>query len=151
MNNKYDGQVEVTVGVLVFNSEGKILLAKSPKWGNKYVMPGGHVDFNETLSETAIREAKEETNLDVKPLHILYMGTILNNPDFLRQAHFVFIDIACQLIGSEIKADEREISQLKWFTPEEAVNLPLVSGVKESIQNHIAGVHTEIGEFVFNR
>lgn len=35
---------EPTVGALIFNKEGKLLLVKSPKWFDKYVILGGRVD-----------------------------------------------------------------------------------------------------------
>ena len=43
--------------------DGKVLLQKENKghWG----MPKGHVEDGETEVETAIREVKEETNLDI--------------------------------------------------------------------------------------
>lgn len=42
---------EPTVGALIFNPEGKVLLMKSHKWHHKYVLPGGHVELGEKLEE----------------------------------------------------------------------------------------------------
>ena len=56
---------EPTVGVFIFNQAGEILLLKSHKWPGKYVVPGGHVELGERLEEAAVREAKEETGLDI--------------------------------------------------------------------------------------
>lgn len=42
--NKYP---EPTVSAVIFNPAGKILLCKSHKWGNKYVIPGGHIELGE--------------------------------------------------------------------------------------------------------
>jgi 8-oxo-dGTP pyrophosphatase MutT (NUDIX family) len=44
--------------------EGKALLLFHQKLG-KWLPPGGHVELNETPPEAAIREAKEETGLDI--------------------------------------------------------------------------------------
>ena len=52
---------EPTVGALILNKESKILLVKSHKWQNNYVIPGGHVELGETLQDTLKREIKEET------------------------------------------------------------------------------------------
>ena len=48
----------------VIIKEGKVLLIKDNhgNWG----VPKGHVEKNETEIETAVRETKEETNIDVK-------------------------------------------------------------------------------------
>lgn len=46
---------------------GKILVVKS-KYGNRefYLLPGGGIEGLESLEQTAVREVKEETNLDIK-------------------------------------------------------------------------------------
>jgi hypothetical protein len=42
---------EPTVGALIVNKEGKILLTKSHKWFDKYTLPGGHIEVGETMKE----------------------------------------------------------------------------------------------------
>ena len=54
----------VTVDILIEKDEGIILIKrKYPPYG--WAIPGGFVDYGETLEKAAIREAKEETCLDV--------------------------------------------------------------------------------------
>ena len=43
--------VEIAVGGFVLNSENKLLLIRGDKWDGAYVVPGGHVEFGETLEE----------------------------------------------------------------------------------------------------
>ena len=45
---------EVVVGVFIINNN-KMLLLRSHKWNNKLVVPGGHVEFMESLEQTAVR------------------------------------------------------------------------------------------------
>ncbi len=40
---------EPTVGALIVNKEGKILLARSHKWFDKYTLPGGHIEVGESM------------------------------------------------------------------------------------------------------
>ncbi len=55
-----------TVDIIIeIESKGIILIKrKNPPFG--WAIPGGFVDYGESLEKAAIREAKEETNLDVK-------------------------------------------------------------------------------------
>jgi ADP-ribose pyrophosphatase YjhB (NUDIX family) len=55
-----------TVDIIIEIASKGILLIKrkNPPYG--WAIPGGFVDYGESLEEAALREAKEETNLDVK-------------------------------------------------------------------------------------
>ncbi len=56
---------------IIIEVEDKIVLIyrKNPPYG--WAIPGGFVDYGETLEEAARREAKEETNLDIEILYLL--------------------------------------------------------------------------------
>jgi ADP-ribose pyrophosphatase YjhB (NUDIX family) len=56
----------LTVDIIIeIGTKGIILIKrKNPPYG--WALPGGFVDYGESLEEAAVREAKEETDLDVK-------------------------------------------------------------------------------------
>jgi 8-oxo-dGTP diphosphatase len=59
-----------TVDIIIEVPGGIVLIErKNPPFG--WALPGGFVDYGESLEEAAIREAKEETSLDVKDLRLL--------------------------------------------------------------------------------
>lgn len=53
-----------TVDIIIEVEDGIVLIKrKNPPYG--WALPGGFVDYGETLEDAAIREAKEETGLDI--------------------------------------------------------------------------------------
>jgi 8-oxo-dGTP diphosphatase len=68
-----------------------------------YVFPGGHVEIDETPSEAAIREVKEELGLEVHVLRLVARSTYFNNP------HFYYL---VERIGGEFgSGDGKELSR----------------------------------------
>ena len=55
---------EKSCGAIIINDKKEVLLLKQTK--GHYGFPKGHMESGETEIETAIRETKEETNLDIE-------------------------------------------------------------------------------------
>src|SRR3954464_8671429 len=65
--------VTLTADIIIEHEDGSIVLIKrkhDPCKG-QWAIPGGILDGDETIEQTAVREAKEETGLDVKLLRIV--------------------------------------------------------------------------------
>ena len=59
-----------TVDIIIEMAGGIVLIQrKNPPYG--WALPGGFVDYGESLEAAAVREAKEETSLDVELQHQL--------------------------------------------------------------------------------
>jgi ADP-ribose pyrophosphatase YjhB (NUDIX family) len=54
-----------TVDIIIEVDGGKIILIKRKNYPVGWAIPGGFVDYGESLEEAAIREAREETSLDI--------------------------------------------------------------------------------------
>ncbi len=52
----------VTVGGLIFNAAGEVLMIRTHKWSNLWGIPGGKIKWGEASEEALRRELKEETN-----------------------------------------------------------------------------------------
>jgi 8-oxo-dGTP pyrophosphatase MutT (NUDIX family) len=64
--NKYKDKIEVIVR-LIIECEGSILLCKN-KEANNYYLPGGHVEFGDTLEQTIYKETNEELGWNEKDI-----------------------------------------------------------------------------------
>ena len=97
-----------------------------------WTLPGGKQEYNETIIEGAMREVKEETNLDISELSIF--GA---TDDIQPNKHFVTIQIVADKVEGELKnLEPTKHSEWKWF---EINDLPdkLYSPSKKFIEAYI--------------
>ena len=113
----------VVVGVYVFNKEGKIFLMRSPKCGGKLVIPGGKVEYFETVNDAVKREIKEETNLDITDIEFITYIEVIDSPDYLgSMRHFVGLDFKAVAINEKnVRVDGIEGVEYVWLAPEEII------------------------------
>ena len=124
---------EPTVGIFIFNPAGELLLLKSHKWFDKYVVPGGHVELGERIEDTAIREAKEETGLDIHDLEFICFQEFIYDPSFWKQRHFIFFDYSAQTDSLEVALND-EAEEHVWVRPEAALNLTLDAYTRRTVE-----------------
>jgi nucleoside triphosphatase len=127
---------EPTVGVFIFNSQGELLLLKSHKWPGLYVVPGGHVELGERIEEAAIREAKEETGLDIYGLEFINFQQFIYDPAFWKQRHFIFFDYAAKTDSTEVVLND-EAQEFVWIDLDAAVGLGLDTYTRASIEAYL--------------
>jgi ADP-ribose pyrophosphatase YjhB (NUDIX family) len=58
----------LTVDIVIEVENRGIVLIKRKNYPHGWALPGGFVDYGETVEEAAVREAKEETSLSVESL-----------------------------------------------------------------------------------
>jgi len=115
---------KVVVGCFILNDKHEILLVKSYKWPNKWVVMGGHIEWGESISAAAERESLEEVGLTVKFVRVIEVAEFIFSPDFHDQKHFVGLQSECRVVGeSTPKIDNNEIQEARWFPLSEAVKL----------------------------
>ncbi len=107
--------VKVGVGVCIIN-KGKFLIGKRlGKHGkNTYAFPGGHMEYGESWFDTAKREVKEETNLDI--VDMTFFG-ITNDIYEETKKHYITIFVLAKYEGDEvINCEPEKCSGWNWVT-----------------------------------
>ena len=127
---------EPTVGVFIFNAEGEVLLLQSHKWPGTYTVPGGHVELGERLEETAVREAKEETGLDIYDLEFIIFQQFVYDPAFWKQRHFLFFDFAAKTDSTDVVLND-EAQGFIWIKPGDALELKLDTYTRKAIEAYL--------------
>lgn len=107
-------------GVAIVDGDEILLVrrANEPNKG-KWAVPGGKVEFGETLAEAATREVKEETGLLVQLDDIVWVGESMSEDH-----HIVLIDFLGQAMGGDLKAAD-DATETKWVAIEDAYEMDL--------------------------
>ena len=116
---------EATVGALIVDDKGEILLVRSYKWGKKYVVPGGHIELGERSEAAIKREVKEEVGLEVEPVRLLLIQEAIYPTDYIKHEHYIFLDYLCRTHESKVELDGDEIQEHIWMLPKDALQLDL--------------------------
>ena len=105
---------EKSCGVIVFKND-KVLMVRqnSREWS----FTKGHVEANETEEETALREAKEEANVDVKIIGDFKQMITYSPKEGVMKDVVFFLGIP---LNEDLKPQEGEIIETKYFDFAEA-------------------------------
>lgn len=110
---------------------GIVLIKRSnPPFG--WAIPGGFVDYGETLEQAAAREAKEETGLNVKNLKQLHT---YSDPDRDPRFHTVTTVFVCQAKGSPKAASDAKAAGI--FKPGEWKDLKLAFDHEKVLRDYL--------------
>lgn len=115
----------VTVGALIVNAAGEVLMIRTHKWSDLWGIPGGKIKWGETSEAALRREIKEETNLEVEKIEFVLVQDCIHSKEFYRDAHFVLLNYVCRSVGSQEVILNDEARAFQWLDAENALALPL--------------------------
>lgn len=123
-DRRYPSRPFVAVGIVIWRDD-KILLVrrgKPPRQGD-WGLPGGMQDTGETVIEAALREAREETGLEVTPLGVItVIDGITRDAKGKSEFHYTIIEVAAESRDGEAEAGS-DVLDVRWATLEETEKL----------------------------
>jgi 8-oxo-dGTP pyrophosphatase MutT (NUDIX family) len=118
------------------NAQGQVLLIKRSDNGD-WALPGGAHDLGETIEDTAIREAQEETGLGIEITGLIGVYTsphhLIEYGDGEVRQQFS-LNFRSRVLGGTISTSS-ESTEVRWFGPEDLEALPINSGMRMRIQH----------------
>lgn len=114
-----------TVGALIFDSTGRVLMIQTQKWSHLWGIPGGKIKGGEKSEDALRREVKEETNLDIDAIEFVLVQDCIGSQEFYRAAHFLLLNYTCVCANPDAVRLNEEAQAFKWVSIAEALAMPL--------------------------
>ncbi len=136
--------VEAATGVLVIDKNQEILLLKSKKEFDCWVVPGGHIEYGESIEDCAKRELKEETGLDLDDIIFFQTQESLTKRlsafgNQISGRHFIFLNCLARtkLLKPEVSLDSDKVDYI-WINPIKALKqLQINEATQKFIRKYI--------------
>jgi ADP-ribose pyrophosphatase YjhB (NUDIX family) len=120
-------------GILV--KDDKLLLIQHKKNGKEYwLLPGGGVDFGETMQEALKREFIEETNLNINVNELLFISEAIDPEG---EKHIINFFFKVEYVDGTLKlAKEKRLVDLKYIDIDEIDNIIMYPNIKKQLINY---------------
>jgi 8-oxo-dGTP pyrophosphatase MutT (NUDIX family) len=124
------------VGVLMYRANGDVLLIRSHKWSNRWVVPGGHIEYGERMEDAVRREMAEETGIEVTEVQFVTASEGIFPPEFHERRHFIYLHFTAFAPNDTVALND-EAEEYRWVKPEEALSMDLVKTVSQFIERYL--------------
>ena len=110
--------IEKSCGAVIFNdlSDERYFLVVKNNNGRYWGFPKGHIEIGETEEQTALREVKEETNLDVEILDGFRKTSVYRLFGQVKKKVVIFL---AQASSKKVTVQNSEIEKFKWLKKED--------------------------------
>jgi 8-oxo-dGTP diphosphatase len=124
---------QLAVSAAIFRGHEVLLVrrARSPAKG-VYSLPGGRVEFGETLHTALHREVAEETSLKIEIVDLAGWREVV--PTAEGGGHYVIMSFAARWQAGDVVLNE-ELDDFRWLAPDALGELKTTPGLRDIIQS----------------
>jgi phosphoglycolate phosphatase len=122
-----------TVGALVHDGRGRVLMVRTHKWSGKWGIPGGKIRRGESSTDALRREVLEETGLTIDDIRFAIVQDSIDSPEFMRPEHFILLNYTARTPGGVVRLND-EAEEFRWVTTAEALDLDLNQPTRRLIE-----------------
>ncbi|PZA09884.1 NUDIX hydrolase [Rhodopseudomonas palustris] len=132
---------QLAVSAAIFR-DGRLLLARRARAPAKglYSLPGGRVEFGETLEQAVAREVAEETALSIEIVGLAGRREVVPSPASAA-GHYVIMVFAARWAGGEPQLNE-ELEDARWIDPADLATFSTTEGLAELVADARALIGT---------
>jgi 8-oxo-dGTP diphosphatase len=130
----------IDVNPVIVTKDNKIVLAKRIKEiveGGKWHLPGGRVQYKETLETSLKRLAKTKTNLKIELFYPSLKQSIVgiyDNPERDPREHVISIAVLCKPVDGELKPGPK-VDAVKSFSLEETKKVEVAFDHRRTVED----------------
>lgn len=134
-SRRYPPAPVCAVGALIYRGNRILLVrrGKAPSLG-KWSVPGGRLRLGETLEAAVIRETREETCLEVRPLRVgKVVEHLLRDERGEIEYHYVIVDYVCRIVGGSPRPAS-DVSEVRFVEISELSRWDMTEGTAQVIR-----------------
>ena len=113
-----------TVGALIHDGKGHVLMVRTHKWGDRWGIPGGKIERGESSTEALRREIREETGIALDEIQFVRVQDCIHSPEFQRPEHFLLLNYVARASDTTVLLND-EAEEFLWLSPTAALALDL--------------------------
>jgi phosphoglycolate phosphatase-like HAD superfamily hydrolase/ADP-ribose pyrophosphatase YjhB (NUDIX family) len=129
-----------TVGALIHDGAGRVLMIRTHKWSDKWGIPGGKIKRGEPAITALHREILEETALVIDDVRLVLVQDCIDSTEFMRPEHFILLNYIARARKFDVRLND-EAEEFLWLPPAEALtfdlNQPTRSLLVEAIEREM--------------
>jgi 8-oxo-dGTP diphosphatase len=139
MKRDYPHRPILGVGAVILDGERFVLVQRGTEpHKNQWSIPGGMLESGESIKDAVMREAREETALEVQPVALVQVfERIVHDESGAVQFHYVILDYLCRLQDGLLRAGADAIDA-RWLRLDDLGSLSVADGTLGVLKKALA-------------